>query len=135
MIELWFDGYYENSNSGIGIVIKQDGKVRHTISDKLTKTAMSSNVAEYEALKRGLEYLISNNLHTAKVAVYGDSKLVIMQMANRWRVIQGLYKDIALKTKGHAGVFNDISFYWIPREKNIVADKLSRRVYENVNTN
>lgn len=129
MIELWFDGYcepYPCGIGGIGLVIKQDDKDLHSISEHIgSGEGMSNNVAEYEALKRGLEYLKSNNLNKHDIKVYGDSKIVIMQMSGKWEIRNGIYKEKALETKELLKSFDNICFNWIPREQNTIADKLS----------
>lgn len=131
MIELWFDGYCENNpygDCGIGVVIKQDGKDLHSISEHIGKgQGMSSNVAEYEALRKGLAYLKDNNLQNEEIRFYGDSKMVIMQMSGKWKIKGGIYREKALEVKELLKCFSNTVLKWIPREQNTKADELSSK--------
>lgn len=83
----------------------------------------SNNVAEYHGLLRGLE--AAAELGATSVDVYMDSKLVVEQMSGRWKIKHPDMKELALKAQQIARGFDQVSYTWIPREKNKKADALS----------
>ena len=87
---------------------------------------MSSNVAEYHGLIRALQFLKQKRFTDKKIIVYGDSKLVIMQMIGKWKIKEGLYVEVAIKARRLVEEFSDLSFEWIPREENELCDCLSK---------
>lgn len=87
----------------------------------------SNNVAEYSGLIAVLEWLREKGLHRQPIIVRGDSKLVVEQMNGRWRIRQGFYVPLAIKAKKIAEEFPNLTFKWIPREQNGLADELSKR--------
>lgn len=129
MIELNFDGFCEinpGTIGGYGVIIKRNKKTMKLISERFSDVKISNNVAEYKGLFSGLLYLLNLDYNREEIRVYGDSMLVIMQMCGCWKIKKGLYKNIALETKKLIEKFSNISFEWIPREKNLVADELSK---------
>ncbi|KNX37402.1 bifunctional RNase H/acid phosphatase [Luteipulveratus halotolerans] len=88
----------------------------------------SNNVAEYSGLVAGL--LAAEAIDAgAQVEVRMDSKLVIEQMAGRWKIKHPDMKRLALQAQDvvrrlvESG--GDVTWTWIPREANKAADKLS----------
>lgn len=138
-IHVYFDGLCQPINPGgiacYAFLIKSESKVLHKdrglAAEPFSKGA-TNNVAEYTALVKALEWLVSNNKEREPVRVKGDSKLVISQMMGEFKVkakgIVPLFQKAALLTKK----FSDISFQWVPREENREADKLSEEAYNNV---
>lgn len=86
----------------------------------------SNNVAEYCGFISILEYLLENKLNQESITIYGDSKLVIEQMQGNWRMIKGFYLPYAKKAKELFVKFKKTKLYWIPRDKNDIADELSK---------
>lgn len=86
----------------------------------------SNNVAEYKALIFGLERLLSLGLADACIEVRGDSNLVIQQMSGNWQVKDGLYKPSAIEAVKLSTFFSNISYRFVRRELNTLADELSR---------
>jgi probable phosphoglycerate mutase len=85
----------------------------------------TNNVAEYLALKAGLEGAIGIN-PAARILVRMDSKLVIEQMSGTWKIkhpdmIQ-LAAEVQKVARGH-----EIKWMWIPREENSRADALANK--------
>ncbi|MGL4598666.1 MAG: ribonuclease HI family protein [Bacteroidia bacterium] len=131
VIEMYFDGSCEPNNPGgrmgMGTLIKKDGV--HIFANTETVQADSgntNNIAEYRALINGLGWLIENNMNHQRIAVYGDSKLVIMQMSNEWAAKAGRYLPYYKDAMSLRSKFTKISFKWIPRKQNSEADQLSR---------
>jgi len=134
MMKLYFDGACVPKNPGgdIGIgfwVEDENGKQIYSYSKFIPRssfsTETSNNVAEYLALKQGLEYCSSKGI--TELEVFGDSKLVIEQMSGNWRIKKGIYLPYAEQTKAWIGEYTKIQFNWIRREKNTIADDLSKR--------
>ena len=91
MIELYFDGASRgngstNQTAGCGWYIKYDNTDNTDIAPsggyKFLDNA-TNNEAEYSGLISGLEALSGTD---QEIKVYGDSKLVIEQMKNNWKV-------------------------------------------------
>jgi probable phosphoglycerate mutase len=81
----------------------------------------SNNVAEYRGLLAGLE-LVREHAPDAAVEVRMDSKLVIEQMAGRWKIKHPDMRAIALAA-GRVLPAN-VTWTWVPREQNKAADGL-----------
>jgi ribonuclease HI len=130
-INLHFDGSCEPINPGgrmgFGVHVSQNGEVLFTNSTgEEASPRNSNNVAEYRALTIGLEWLIGNGYQNRRVVVKGDSALVINQLNGAWRARGGLYYAEYLKAVELRDQFADITFEWVRREFNQVADDLSR---------
>ncbi len=85
---------------------------------------MSCNTAEYEGLISVLAFLKDDFLER-EIIIYGDSDLVIKQMSGQWKIKAGHYVELAKKAKQLASQFSNLSFEWIPREKNTICDELA----------
>jgi ribonuclease H / adenosylcobalamin/alpha-ribazole phosphatase len=88
----------------------------------------TNNVAEYRGLIAGLAEAI--NLGAGEVAVSMDSKLVVEQMAGRWKVKHPDLVELNREARGLAAQFDHITFTWIPREKNKHADRLANEAMD-----
>jgi len=133
----YFDGACEPvnpcGNMGIGayVVSKLTGEELFSHSGYFPSNEdNSNNVAEYLALIKILEFLIGKNLHREKknnIVIYGDSMLVIKQMRGRWGIKAGRYVPHAEKALGLLSKFKSRPYFdWIPRDKNTIADDLSK---------
>jgi ribonuclease H / adenosylcobalamin/alpha-ribazole phosphatase len=96
-----------------GEVIAQSGK---------TLGITTNNVAEYSGLIAGLE-LAAEYAPDASIEVRMDSKLVIEQMAGRWKVKHANMKPLAVRAQSLAPFGTE--WTWVPREKNAAADALA----------
>jgi len=81
----------------------------------------SNNVAEYRGLIAGLEMARAINPDAA-VEVRMDSKLVIEQMAGRWKIKHPDMKPLAVQARGLVPA--SITWTWVPRSENSAADAL-----------
>ena len=130
-LKLYFDGSCEPMNPGgtmgFGTLIKR-GDIRIFENSEAVAAAPgnTNNIAEYRALINGLQWLIDNDMTGEPVAVFGDSNLVIQQMAGNWGAKGGRYYPYFAKAKSLRDQFSDISFTWIPRAENVECDELSR---------
>jgi probable phosphoglycerate mutase len=95
----------------------------------------SNNVAEYTGLIEGLRAAQGID-PAADIRVRMDSKLVVEQMSGRWKIKHEDMRRLALVARdvvaeiGRAG--GSVTFEWIPREKNKLADALSNRGMDGV---
>lgn len=64
------------------------------------------------------------------VLVRSDSKLLVGQMSEGWKVKGGMYIGKLKEAKDLIKEFGSIRFEWIPREQNQEADLLTRVAYE-----
>jgi probable phosphoglycerate mutase len=82
----------------------------------------TNNVAEYSGLIAGLEMARAID-PAASVEVRLDSRLVVEQMAGRWKVRHPDMKPLALKAQSLRPP--SVVWTWIPREQNKSADRLA----------
>ncbi len=90
-------------------------------SEGLTLGVATNNVAEYSGLIAALEMAQAIDPGAA-VDVRMDSKLVIEQMAGRWKVKHPAMKPLALKAQRLRPV--QVTWTWVPRAENKAADAL-----------
>ncbi|MFN8225109.1 MAG: bifunctional RNase H/acid phosphatase [Mycobacterium sp.] len=88
----------------------------------------TNNVAEYRGLIAGLTEAVE--LGATEVAVSMDSKLVVEQMAGRWRVKHPDLIELNREARALAARFEHIAFNWIPRERNTHADRLANEAMD-----
>jgi probable phosphoglycerate mutase len=88
----------------------------------------TNNVAEYRGLIAGLRAAHSVDPE-AKVDVRMDSKLVVEQMSGRWKIKHPSMRPLALEA---ASVFppGQVGYSWIPRERNVHADRLANEALD-----
>jgi len=88
----------------------------------------TNNVAEYRGLIAGLEEAAV--LGATEVEAYLDSKLVVEQMAGRWRVKHPDLAPLHQQAKDLARKFDCVSYTWIPRARNSHADRLANEAMD-----
>ncbi|KAK8586272.1 hypothetical protein V6N13_082085 [Hibiscus sabdariffa] len=79
-------------------------------------------MAEYEARVLGLRAAIERNIK--EIQVFGDSSIVIYQLRGEWEMRDSKlikYHDLIQELKQK---FNKVSFNYLPREENRMADAL-----------
>lgn len=120
--------------AGAGAVVFDSiGKRVAEVSDYLGET--TNNVAEYEALIRGLKALVAGfregHFKDAHVTVRMDSKLVIEQMKGAYKVKHPNLIPRYLEARNViVRNFGRVSFEHIPREKNEDADELANKAMD-----
>lgn len=90
-------------------------------SEGLPLGVTTNNVAEYSGLVAGLEMARAID-PSASVEVRMDSRLVIEQMAGRWRVKHPALRPLAARAQELRP--HRVSWTWVPREQNKAADAL-----------
>ena len=119
----FFDGASRGNpgKAGAGaLMINSDGKV--VWEKALFLGEKTNNEAEYMALITLLKAAKEQGIRS--LSVFGDSKLVISQVSRQWKInlphLRLLAQEAWTLSEGM-----DISYHWIPREKNKRADILS----------
>jgi probable phosphoglycerate mutase len=88
----------------------------------------TNNVAEYRGLIAGLEEVARIDPEAA-LEVRMDSKLVVEQMAGRWKIKHPGMRDLALQAQRLRNP-STVTWTWIPRERNTHADRLLNEVLD-----
>jgi ribonuclease H / adenosylcobalamin/alpha-ribazole phosphatase len=88
----------------------------------------TNNVAEYRGLIAGLS--AAAELGARRVVVRMDSKLVVEQMSGRWRVNHESMRPLNREAERLRSRFDEVSFEWIPRERNTHADRLANEAMD-----
>jgi broad specificity phosphatase PhoE/ribonuclease HI len=114
--------------AGYGAVVKDpDGQVLAEAADSLG--VATNNVAEYQGLIAGLRSVLDLAGEGAAVEVRMDSKLVIEQMAGRWKIKNEGLRPLASEAAGLARRLR-VTWQWIPRERNRDADRLANEAMD-----
>ena len=88
----------------------------------------TNNVAEYSGLIAGLK--AAGELGATRVDVRMDSKLVVEQMSGRWQIKNPGLRPLAAEAATLVTRFEQVTFEWIPRERNKAADALANRAMD-----
>lgn len=86
----------------------------------------TNNQAEYEAIILGLEK--AKELKAIEVDFYSDSQLIVQQLNRRYKIKNRGLGVLFIKIWNLSQSFKKVNFYYIPREKNKLADKLVNQV-------
>ncbi|MEU4833733.1 bifunctional RNase H/acid phosphatase [Streptosporangium sp. NPDC023615] len=115
--------------AGYGAVVKDaaDGQILVETAEAIG--TQTNNVAEYRGLIAGLASLLSLAGDGARVEVRMDSKLVVEQMAGRWKIKNEGLRPLALEAGALARRLK-VTWRWIPREKNKDADRLANEAMD-----
>ena len=109
--------------AGFGALVREP-KTKDVLAERSgTLGVATNNVAEYSGLIAGLE--AAAELGATRVEVRMDSKLVIEQMAGRWKVKHPNMKPLADQAQQLAAAFDRIAYVWVPRAENSAADRLA----------
>lgn len=104
-------------------ITDEDGVVVAEVAEGIG--VATNNVAEYTAAIRGLER--ARELGATRVLLRSDSRLLIEQLAGRWKVknatLQVLHHEARSLIKG----FEEVRFEHVRRERNVQADALANR--------
>lgn len=110
--------------AGIGAVVEDCSvdppRIVATVSETIGET--TNNVAEYRAAIAGLE--AAHAAGAAHVLLRGDSKLVIEQLAGRWKVKQPHLRVLHEQARRLLDGFASTELVHVRRERNTDADAL-----------
>ena len=111
--------------SGIGVVIIKNKLIIAEYNEFIGKK--TNNQAEYAALKKALQ--IASILDN-EITVLSDSKLVVSQRKNKYRVRNKQIKIIFREISNLEKQFRTVIYRYVPRAKNHDADFLANRAID-----
>lgn len=114
--------------AGYGAVVLSADRSEVLAEAKEAIGVATNNVAEYRGLVAGLTE--ASRLGAAEVGVFMDSKLVVEQMAGRWKVKHPDLITLHRQARELASRFDHVRYSWIPREKNSHADRLANEAMD-----
>ncbi len=114
--------------AGYGAVVLDASSGATLAERKAAIGVATNNVAEYQGLIAGLG--AAAELGATEVRVQLDSNLVIEQMAGRWRVKHESMRPLHRRATELAAGFEQVSYEWIPRERNRHADRLANEAMD-----
>ncbi|GAA4505313.1 MULTISPECIES: bifunctional RNase H/acid phosphatase [Nonomuraea] len=116
--------------AGYGAVLRDAADGRALAESAEAIGVATNNVAEYRGLIAGLRLALDVGGEGARVAVRMDSKLVVEQMAGRWKVKHEGLRPLALEAGKLARRLRVTEWTWIPRARNEHADRLANEAMD-----
>ncbi|XP_016747561.2 uncharacterized protein [Gossypium hirsutum] len=120
--KLNFDGASNAIGNGVGTVLISPNGDHYPFTCKLDFDC-TNNMVEYEACIMGIRTAIDHEIKVLEV--YGDSALIIYQLKGEWETRDPKlisYRKLILKL---IKKFDDITFHYLPRDENQMADALA----------
>ncbi len=127
LITIYCDGASKGNPgpSSIGIVAYIHEKEEFRISERIGET--TNNVAEWSALKKGIEECISRKFDS--IHAYMDSELVVKQVNGKYKVKHPNLLEYKKEVDKLISSLHSFQITHVPREKNSVADKLANEAF------
>jgi ribonuclease HI len=128
-LKLFTDGACRGNpgEAAIGLVLKdENGKTLATRHRYLGHT--TNNVAEYRGLIDGLQLV--KEFAPSALDIYMDSKLVVEQVNNRWRVKDENLRELWAEAQKLIEGLTQVQVQYVPREKNGEADALANQALD-----
>ncbi|WP_035053052.1 ribonuclease HI family protein [Carnobacterium pleistocenium] len=131
MIKMYTDASTKNNPgpSGVGIVISNENRYNQ-LSFPLEGN-LSNHEAEFEALLKGLTYLIEHQLNHETLMMYTDSKLLASAIKKNY-VKKDIFKSYLLLIQEKLSYFPLFFIQWIPESHNKGADHLAKQALQKV---
>jgi ribonuclease HI len=108
--------------AGIGVVLSdEEGRTLATVARGIGPA--TNNVAEYTAALEGLRLAAEHG--AGRVLLRSDSRLLVEQLAGRFRVKNPTLIRLHTKVRRLASHFDEVLFEHVPREENSDADRLA----------
>ena len=114
--------------AGYGSVVRSHPDNEILVERYASLGITTNNVAEYNGLIAGLK--AARELNATQVDVRMDSKLVIEQMSGRWQIKNPGLRSLAAEAATLVSQFEQVTFEWVPRERNKAADALANRAMD-----
>jgi broad specificity phosphatase PhoE/ribonuclease HI len=114
--------------AGYGAVVLEESTGEVLLERYASLGITTNNVAEYSGLIAGLR--AAAELGATRVDVRMDSKLVVEQMSGRWQIKNPGLRPLAAEAAKLVTGFATVTFDWIPRERNKLADALANRAMD-----
>lgn len=119
--------------AAIGVYIEGDGKVLGKIGKRIGRN--TNNFAEYNAILEGLDFLIQNrDLLTKQTSInfFMDSQLASSQINGLYKIKNTVIRSLIFEIREKEALLGaSVSYNFIPREKNKIADKLVNLALDN----
>ncbi|GAA2364023.1 bifunctional RNase H/acid phosphatase [Catellatospora methionotrophica] len=109
--------------AGYGAVVRDPASGEVLAERAAALGVTTNNVAEYRGLIAGLE--AAAELGASQVEARMDSKLVVEQMSGRWQIKHPGLRPLAAEVATLVRKFEQVTYTWIPRERNRAADALA----------
>jgi len=133
-VAVFCDGLCEPNPGGIAtfgwVVYRGSEKLQEFCSVLCAGEGATNNVAEYGAVISVLGWLLANGYANKRIVVHSDSELLVCQLAGKYKVRAPNIVSLHAQALGLATLFREVSFRWVPRERNTEADALSRKAYQ-----
>ncbi|KAE8685499.1 BTB/POZ domain-containing protein SETH6 [Hibiscus syriacus] len=120
--KLYFDGASNALGRGIGAVLISPENIYYPFTSRL-EFFCTNNMAEYEACVMGLKAAIERKIKFLKI--YGDSSLVVYQLRGEWETKDPKLLEYRNFTLELVKEFERVTFNYLPREENQMADALA----------
>jgi len=111
--------------AAIGFVVKDtQGKTLAEVGKYIGRA--TNNVAEYLAVIEALGWIISNiKYQISNINFFLDSKLIVNQLNGYYKIKDAKLRNLIIEVrKLEQEIKSDVSYHFIPREKNLQADLL-----------
>src|SRR5271166_1238610 len=120
--------------AGYGALVR-DADTREVLAEESEHIGVATNnVAEYSGLIAGLRAAARIDPRAA-VKVRMDSRLVVEQMSGRWKIKHPDMKPLARTASEAAEGFAEVTYEWVPRERNRDADRLANEAMDSAERN
>ena len=95
-------------------LILHDGVKLHSGSFEDLTGPATNNIAEYNALIKGLECLLANIVTPGKILVMMDSQLVLNQVGGSWKVRKPHLRPLRDRAQMLLSNFEEVTLKWTP---------------------
>lgn len=118
-IEIYSDGASRGNpgDAAYAFVFVDDGEIVDSDSGFLGQG--TNNQAEYYAVINALEHALDQGVSVLRI--HSDSKLLVSQLNNVWRVKDETLKQLHKRVETLQGWFEEVSFEHLPRENEYIA--------------
>ncbi len=115
--------------AGWGVVVTNDsGEVQAELRGGLERA--TNNEAEYSALLAALDWCARQGAR--RVHIKSDSLLLVQQMLGNYRVKSQGLRPLHGRAKLLEARFGHVSFEFVPRERNVKADRLANLAMDEI---
>ncbi len=127
-ITLYTDGYYPVINGKnemvYGYVVIDNSQIDPKVVEckELAGFEGTSNVAEYVALIKGLEYIITNMGTEVSVDALSDSQLVVCQVKGQYKIRKEHLRPFLNQVIELSKKFKSFNIKWISRKLNLAGE-------------
>lgn len=85
----------------------------------------TNNIAEYSGVLASFKWTRENIHEKVGIKLFADSKLVAEQLSGKWKIKNAGLKLLIIQIKDLEREFESVLYTHVPREKNVVADRLA----------